>query len=253
MLISAKTLSVSFGDKPVVEAVDLDVEPGKLVVLIGPNGSGKTTLIRALAGFVKVTGAITWNDIPLDSITPAERSQLFAYLPQQPTWSADASVLETLLLARVARADWFGVETKQDLEVAGRVAESLELTSLLHRRLGTLSGGQRQRVMIGRCLAQEPKALLLDEPTTYLDLRHQHDLHELLTKLSREQGLAVVLAGHDVNLAMRHADQVVLLNQGRIVRQGEPRDVLRPDILESVYDIPMKLIESDGRLHLITL
>jgi iron complex transport system ATP-binding protein len=136
------------------------------------------------------------------------------------------------------------LESQRDVEIVAEVSDRLGLGDLLHRPMAELSGGQRQRVFIGRCLAQEPRALLLDEPNTYLDLKHQVELAALLRRLSREQGIAVLMASHDINLAAGMSDRLVLLHSGAIAAQGAPADVLQPQRLTEIYGVPMRRIES---------
>ena len=140
----------------------------------------------------------------------------------------------------------FGIESVRDMQVVGDIAQTLGLSELIGRHMDELSGGQRQRIFLGRCLVQEPAALLLDEPNTYLDLRHQVELGQLLTSLSRAKNLAILMASHDLNLAAQFADKLVLLSEGKIAAMGTPAEVLKPDLLEQVYGLPMERVDRDG-------
>jgi iron complex transport system ATP-binding protein len=169
-----------------------------------------------------------------------------AYLPQSPVYEAEQTVGDTLRLGRAPYWGTFGLETDRDLAAATAVAELMSLSDLVDRRMDELSGGQRQRALVGRCLAQEPAALLLDEPTTFLDLRHQVELSRLLQKLAREKGVGVLMASHDLNLAAAFADRLMLLHEGAVVAEGKAENVLDPGLLERVYGVGMRRV--DGNL-----
>jgi iron complex transport system ATP-binding protein len=251
MLLRTSSLSFAYSDAPVIRDVSFDLAAGEVVALLGPNGSGKSTLIKLLLGHLRGRGGIEWNGRVIEGMSRRELSRLVAYLPQTPTLDPDQTVADVLRLGRLPYWGAFGLESPRDAAVVARVAEALELTDLLRRRVDEISGGQRQRAFIGRCLAQEPAALLLDEPATFLDLRHQLDLHRLLRRLAREQDLAVLMAVHDLNLAATHADRLILLKDGFKVAEGPPGDVLREDLLREVYGVTMRRVEVDGRVALV--
>jgi iron complex transport system ATP-binding protein len=234
-LLSARSVSFSYRH-PVLEQIDFDVSSGELVALVGPNGAGKTTLLRLLAGLLKPrSGRIT---------APEPRARRVGYLAQTDTLPLEFSVLEVVRLGRVPHQGLLGAETARDFEAvqhAMRVTGTLEFAA---RAVGTLSGGERQRVALARALAQEPEVLLLDEPTNHLDLAHQAQLLEVLRSLSpnlsparrrgEPRGFCVVMVLHDLNLAAL-CDRVTLLDAGRVVADGSPRDVLTVEHLEPVY------------------
>ncbi len=254
-LLESSQLTFAYDDRPVVRDVALTLRAGEVVALFGPNGSGKSTLIQLLLGTLRGRGAnrraIEWNGRPIESIRRRDLARLVAYLPQSPTFDAGQTVADVLRLGRLPYWGAFGVESQRDAHVVEAVAAQLELSGVVHRRMDELSGGQRQRVFVGRCLAQEPKALLLDEPSTFLDLRHQLDLHQLLRKLAREQGIGVLMASHDLNFTALHADRAVLLHEGAKVADGPPNDVLEPELLERVYGVAMRRVEVDDVSHLV--
>ena len=243
--LEAQNLHFAYGDRPVLRAVSVRLDAGEIVALLGPNGSGKSTLLRALLGQLPAAGVIHWNGRDARSWSRRELARLVAYLPQAPT-ADDQRVLDVLRTGRAPYWGAFGIESDRDVEVVRRVGLQLGLAELMSRSMNELSGGQRQRVFIGRCLVQEPKALLLDEPNTYLDLRHQVELSQLLHRLSREQGLAVLMASHDLNLAAASADRLVLLHEGVVAADGKPAQVLQPDLLSTVYGVPMQRLEIPG-------
>src|SRR3954447_9051867 len=172
-ILRASNLSFSYADRPILPDVSLSLFTGEIVSLIGPNGAGKTTLIRALLGHLRASGSIEWDGKPLSHWSRRELARRGAYLPQAPTSDEGQTVLEVLRLGRAAYWTAFGIELARDTQVVEEVAATLNLVDLLSRRMDELSGGQRQRVFLGRCLVQEPAAMLLDEPSTFLDLRHQ--------------------------------------------------------------------------------
>jgi iron complex transport system ATP-binding protein len=189
---------------------------------------------------------VRWDGRDVGHWPRRELARRVAYLPQSPTADGDHRVIDVLRLGRAPYWGAFGLESPRDAQVVREVAATLELADLLDRPIDHLSGGQRQRVFLGRCLAQEPAALLLDEPTTFLDLRHQVDLLQLLRRLAREQSVAVFMASHDLNLTAALADRAVLLDQGAVAAEGVPADVLRPDVLSRVYGVPMRRVEREG-------
>jgi ABC-type cobalamin/Fe3+-siderophores transport system ATPase subunit len=249
MLLAANNLSFSYDAAPVLREITFTLNAGEVVALLGPNGSGKSTLLRALLGQLSCSGQISWESRPLRDWSRRELARSVAYLPQTPTWDDDQRVSDILRMGRAPYLRAFGLESDRDIAIVHEVAATLELTELLSRRLDSLSGGQRQRVFIGRCLVQEPRAMLLDEPNTFLDLRHQVELGTLLVRLARQRNIAVLMASHDLNLAGQFAGRIVLLSEGRLVREGKPDEVLEPEILGSVYGLQMRRIEAEGRIH----
>jgi len=241
-ILQAKNLALSYGNRPALCGVDLTLFPGELVALLGPNGSGKSTLIQSLFGHLKSAGDIEWFGKPIQKWTPRDLARKVAYMPQAPGYQPGQSVVEVLQLGRSPYWTGFGLESPRDAEVVRSVASQLSLNDILHRPMDELSGGQRQRVFVGRCLVQEPAALLLDEPNTYLDLKHQVELCQLLRQLAKTQSIGVLMASHDLNLASSFADRVVVLSQGKVVASGGV-DVLEPDKLSEVYGV--KLIQVD--------
>ena len=245
-LLTAESVSFAYDGVKALDGGSLSMRAGKLVAVLGPNGSGKSTLLKILLGHLRGAGTVNWQDRSIDSWRRRDLARLVAYLPQSLSWDAMQSVADVLRLGRAPYWGALGLESADDEAAVKRVADLLELNDLLNRRMDELSGGQRQRVLIGRCLAQEPKALLLDEPDTYLDLKHQIDLFRLLRRLAGEKGLGILLASHDLNLAASFADELILLRAGKIAAAGPPQQVLRPEILTEVYGVPMERIERVG-------
>jgi iron complex transport system ATP-binding protein len=247
-LLEARDLSFAYSaDRPVLRGISLTLAAGEVVALLGPNGSGKSTLLRCLLGQLECSGDISWEAKPVRAWRRRDLARLVAYLPQSPAWEPDQTVADVLRLGRAPYWGAFGLESDRDVQIVHDVARRLDLTDLMSRPLGELSGGQRQRVFLGRCLAQQPRAMLLDEPNTFLDLRHQVELSQLLKRLAAEQGIAILMASHDLNLAGAFAGRLVLLEDGAVAASGPPGDVLNPELLQRVYGVPMQRIERAGR------
>lgn len=251
-LLRIADLTAAYGGRAVLRGVSLTLAAGEVVALVGANGCGKTTLLRAALGHLPVGGSVGWADDrgvlrDVGNWRPRDLARRVAYLPQSPTLDATRTVLDELRLGRSPYLGPFGVESPGDAAVVSRVAGDLGLSDLLDRPLDTLSGGQRQRVYLGRCLAQGPSAVLLDEPDTYLDLRRQADLAAMLRRLADDGGLGILMASHDLNLAASVADRMVLLSGGVVLAEGRPVDVLTPDHLSAAYGVRVARIDrGDG-------
>jgi iron complex transport system ATP-binding protein len=242
-LLEIADLQFAYGDRAVLRGVTVSLSAGEVVALLGPNGSGKSTLLRvALGQLAGTSGTVRWDGRDVARWARRDLARRVAFLPQSPTSDGDHLVLDVLRLGRAPYWGAFGLESARDAQVVREVAQRLELTDLLDRPLERLSGGQRQRVFLGRCLAQEPAVLLLDEPTTFLDLRHQVELLGLLRKLAAERAVGVLMASHDLNLAAAMADRAVLLDGGAVAAQGKAGDVLEPGLLSRVYGVSMERV-----------
>ena len=245
-LLEAVGLAFAYNTEPVLRNISLQISPGEVVALLGPNGSGKSTLLRVLLRQLHSRGSIRWNGRKIQLWGRRDLAKLIAYLPQSPTAEPDQSVFDVLRTGRSPYWGAFGIESEHDMEIVGRIADLLGLSELLPRSIAELSGGQRQRVFIGRCLVQEPKVLLLDEPSTFLDLKYQVELARLVRTLSREQGIAVLMASHDINLSASSADRLVLLHNGAVAADGIAEQVLDPVLLERVYGVKLTRLRQPG-------
>jgi iron complex transport system ATP-binding protein len=243
-LLRARDLGFAYAiDRPVLRGINLTLATGEVVALLGPNGSGKSTLIRALLGQLQASGEIAWQNRAIGAWRKRELARVVAYLPQAPAFELEQTVHDVLRIGRAPYWGAFGVESPRDGQIVEDVARSLHLDEFFSRRVDQLSGGQRQRVFVGRCLVQEPRAMLLDEPGTFLDLRHQVELLQLLRRLASDQGVGVLLASHDLNVAASLADRLILLDGGTLAADGPPADVLDPALLERVYGVAMDRID----------
>jgi len=246
-LLDASDVSFAYGDKPVLREVRITLAPGEVVALIGPNGSGKSTLIKCLIGHLSASGNVTWDGKPLSSWRRRDLAKSIAYLPQSPAFDPQQQVVEVLRTGRAPYWGAFGLESRRDAEVVERTIDELRLGEWTNRHMDEISGGQRQLIYVARALIQEPRALLLDEPNTYLDLRHQVELGQLMRRLARERSLGLLVASHDLNLAAAFADRLVLLQDGAIVAEGTPDVVLDPERIARVYGVRMERIAREGK------
>lgn len=238
MTLKARQLSAGYRGRAVLGGIDLTLQPGRLAALVGPNGSGKSTLLKCLAGLQTYQGQITLTGQP-------RQSAQIGYMPQDLSTTAALSVLEAVLLGRVGHLRWQVGD--EDLAVAAAVLRRLGVDHLAQCYLTELSGGQRQMVFLAQALVAKPRVLLLDEPISALDLRHQLEVMDTVRALTIERGLVTLAVLHDLNAAVRHADDVVLLHQGRVLAQGAPGDVLTPDALRCAFQVDVCLLpQADG-------
>jgi iron complex transport system ATP-binding protein len=239
-------VSVDLDGRPVLRDLDLAVPVGARLGLIGPNGAGKTTLLRAVAGLVPHRGELRVGDAPPGGLSRRELARRVALVPQIPAVPAGITVADYVLLGRTPYIPYLGTETRRDLAIVGQVLDHLDLAAFAGRRLESLSGGERQRAVLARALAQQAPVLLLDEPTTGLDVGHQQQVLELVETLRRDLDLTVVSAMHDLTLAGQFADQLVLLDGGRVAAAGPPREVLTERVIARHYHASVRVLEDPG-------
>jgi iron complex transport system ATP-binding protein len=249
--IALSEVVVTLGGRPVVDGVSVAVDEGGWVGLIGPNGAGKTTLLRAIAGLVPFRGSILLRGRPARTMHRRERARLLAVVPQEPSTPAWMTVAEYVLLGRTPHLGMLAQEGSSDVQAAEQALTRLDLLAYANRPLGTLSGGEKQRAVVARALAQEARVVLLDEPTTALDIGHQQQALELLDTLRRESGLTLVAAMHDLTLAAQYVDRMLLLDGGRLVADGTPRQVLTGARVATHYDASVEVVTVDGRIAVV--
>jgi len=231
--------------QPVLRGASLTASAGKLVCVLGPNGSGKTTLLRCLLGQLRPCGGrILLDGKPLGRYSPRGLARLMAYVPQTPRSAFAFTVQELVLMGRLAHTGLLGLAGAQDLAVARQAMIMTGTLPFVSRTLEELSGGEAQCAMIARALAQQPSVMLLDEPTSQLDIRNQLQIHRMMQRLAHDWGMAVVCISHDVNLAARFADELALMREGQVLAAGQPVDVMREDILEKTYEVHVELIRA---------
>ncbi|MEV7431531.1 ABC transporter ATP-binding protein [Nocardioides sp. NPDC092400] len=255
-MITAEDVSWSYGATPVVAGVHLRTEPGRVLGLIGPNGSGKTTLLRLLHGALRGrSGRVSVDGDDLVGLGPREAGRRLAVVVQEGAGESTLTVAEMVLLGRSPRLGTFQRTGARDHAVAAACLERVGATHLAGRSFAGLSGGERQRVLIARALAQEATHLLLDEPTNHLDIRYQHEVLRLVADLAHRSEACAVVVLHDLNLAARYCDDLVLLgggpHGGGVVAAGPAEEVLDPALLEPVYGIGVRPVRLEDRLHLL--
>jgi iron complex transport system ATP-binding protein len=245
--VTCRGVSVSVDSVCLLDTVDLTVDEGEWVSVIGPNGAGKTTLLRAVAGLTAAEGVVEVSGRAVSALSTRERSRAIALVPQNPVVPPSMAVVDYVLLGRTPHIPLFGVESATDIAAAGAVLDQLELSALADRRLETLSGGELQRVLLARALAQAAPLLLLDEPTTALDVGHQQEVLELVDDLRRTRGLTVLSTMHDLTVAGQYADRLTMLAEGRVVASGSAEDVLTESNVARYYGARVRVLrERDG-------
>jgi iron complex transport system ATP-binding protein len=243
MPLESRNLSGGYDQRPIVQAVNLAVEPGEWLCLVGANGSGKSTLLRLLSRVLKPQGgSVVLADRDLHSLSPTVVAQKLALLPQQQTLPEGLTVQQLVSLGRSPHQPWW----QWDLDAEGQhqVAQALEWTEIelyRDRPVAELSGGERQRTFLALALAQNPQVLLLDEPTTFLDIHYQLQLLELLKRLNRERSLSIITVLHDINLAARYCDRMAMLHQGFLWAIGPPAEVLISENLRQVFQVEVEI------------
>lgn len=240
MTIVIEGLSVRYGATQAIESLDLIARPGDVLAVIGPNGSGKSSLVKAIAGLMEHDGMVSFDGSP-------SRPERIGYMPQDIGARTALTVLEAVLLGRLGR---LGLRVAAvDLAAVEAVLAELDLIPLASRYLGELSGGQRQLVFLAQALASEPTLLLLDEPISALDIRHQLEVMEIVLRLTKTHGLTTIVILHDLNIAARFADTVMVMRQGRVVCCGTPDGVIDEGMVASVFGVEAALSSApDGRL-----
>jgi iron complex transport system ATP-binding protein len=246
-------LSFAYNGHPVLEGISLDIARGERVALLGPNGAGKSTLLKLISGvLIPSTGSILLHGRLPHVVPKRELARKIAVVPQEFTVPFSFSVREMVELGRTPHLSLLGSPCVADRRAVNAAMDVTDTAHLSGRTFNELSGGERQRIMIAMALAQEPEVLLLDEPTQQLDISRQADVLDLITELNSSQGLTVVAAIHDLNLAARYFRRLIFLHRASILADGAPHEVLRADFLERIYDGPIEVFLSpNGRSPIV--
>ncbi|MGO1410475.1 MAG: ABC transporter ATP-binding protein [Microbacterium sp.] len=247
-MITATQVTVRYGSTVALETTDLTAPTGRTVGLIGPNGSGKSTMLRAILRAVRADGGtVLIDDDPIQTLTPAQRAQRLAVVAQEEPSGLPLTAWDSVLLGRSPHISGWSSYRPEDEQAAEDAMSRAGVLHLASRSIDELSGGERQRVLIARALAQGSNHLLLDEPTNHLDVRYQHEILSLVQDLP----LTTIVVLHDLNLAARYCDELVLLAAGTAAARGTPAEVLTPDILTPVYEINVRRLDIDGIPQLV--
>jgi len=229
-------LSFAYEDELVLQNVTFEVVPGEFLSVIGPNGSGKTTLLRLLYGyFPPLTGSLYLDDTPMAKITRRDLAKKIAVVSQMPRFHFELSAFELVLMGRSPYMGLLTFERKEDFEIASEAMKLTDAIDFKERNIFSLSGGELQRVLIARALAQEPRVMLLDEPTSYLDIKHQINICQLLKRMNKDKGITIVSIFHDINLASYFSDRVMVMKEGKMYGVGSPEEVITKQTLDFVY------------------
>jgi len=250
MIMNVEKIGQWYGDNRVLDGLSFKVESGEVVALLGPNGSGKSTLIKTMCHiFPPKAGRVTVDGQDVSEMDPAERARLIGYVPQTVQYAPFTTVLDTVLVGRRPYVQWSYSEN--DLKVAAEALETMNILDLRDRYVNELSGGQRQRVFIARALAQRPHFFLFDEPTSSLDLRYQLKTMRIMREIVRRDGCAMIVAMHDLNLALRYSDKVLMLKSRDSHDYGGPDDVINPGSILEVYEVHSNVISNEQGAYIL--
>jgi iron complex transport system ATP-binding protein len=235
-MIELDNASLGYDHRAILHDVTMKASPGQILGLVGPNGSGKSTLIKGMARVIDLfSGHISVDGRDIRAISRYELARLIATVPQDPALPGTFTAFEVVLMGRTPHLGLLRYEGEKDLAIAWRAMVATHTESFAECRVGEVSGGERQRLVIARALTQQPKAMLLDEPTANLDINHQVEILNLVKSLCREQSLTVIIALHDLNLAAQYCDWMVMLNEGKVHAEGAPLDILTAPNIKKVY------------------
>jgi iron complex transport system ATP-binding protein len=242
-ILSAEQLTIGYDERTIVRQLDLAFPPGRITAIIGPNGCGKSTILKTMARLHPASsGAVYLDGKMIHQMPTKELAKKMAILPQSPEAPNGLSVYELISYGRTPYQSGFARLSKHDYDMIAWALEVTGLAELQYQAVDALSGGQRQRAWIAMAIAQETDLLLLDEPTTYLDLAHQLEVLQLLAKLNQEDGRTIIMVIHDLNHAARFAHQLVALREGSIVKQGTAEQVMTPAVLKEVFHIDTAIV-----------
>ncbi len=235
------------GEKLTLNNIDLDIRNPQLISIIGPNGVGKSTLIHCMNKILSPTrGTVLVDDVDVSTIKTKELAKKMGYVPYSANDTFPLTVVDTILMGRNPHSKWKS-NLHEDMKVVKEVLKLMDITPLAMRPFNELSAGQHQRVMLARGLAQEPDILLLDEPTANLDIRHQMDVIRILKKLAIKKNIVVIMISHDLNLAAKYSDNIIMMAKGTIHAVGRPIDVITSVNIKTVYDVEAEIVIRDGR------
>jgi iron complex transport system ATP-binding protein len=243
-ILSLAGVGFRYGRQLVLEDIHLQVTPGQMLGILGPNGSGKSTLLSLMDGILAPEpGVVLLDGAPMETMCRSQIARRIATVSQEEHFRFDFSVLEVTLMGRFPHMGRLQFEGVRDMEVARHALEATRCLQLAGRSIHELSGGERQRVLVARALAQEPSLILLDEPTSFLDLKFKREIFQLIDQLRREKNLGVVVVSHDIDLVARYCTQILLLEDGSIYRTGSPAEVITAENIEAVFDCPVRVDE----------
>ena len=248
--INIEGLEFSYSSTPVLRDITLNLDGPKFVSILGPNGVGKSTFIHCINKILTPTGGSVFiDDLDVKEIPIKEIAKNIGYVPYSSNDTFSLTVVDTVLMGRHPHSKWNSM--KEDLAIVYDTLKLLGISKLAMRRFNELSAGQHQKVMLARGLVQEPKILLLDEPTSNLDVRHQLDVTKILKRMSEEKQILIIMISHDINIAAKFSDEIIMMHEGSVYAVGKPEDVITSDNLRVVYGVESDVIDDEGRPHII--
>ena len=248
LMLKVKDLCFSYRERPVLKDVDLEVRKGEVVGILGPNGCGKTTLLKLLNRNLRPESGRVWmEDKDLEEVSKKEIARHIAVVPQGNEIRFAFTVRDIVMMGRMPFLQQFQGESSEDARIVEEAMRKTNISEFADRYINTMSGGERQRVIIARAIAQKPEIILLDEPTLHLDINHQFEVLDLVKRLSKEEGLTVVIVSHDLPMVMRYCDRIVLIHDHKVFADGTPDEILTRENMKTVFNIDA-VLEYDSTL-----
>nr|QNO43356.1 cobalamin import ATP-binding protein BtuD [Methanosarcinales archaeon ANME-2c ERB4]QNO44117.1 cobalamin import ATP-binding protein BtuD [Methanosarcinales archaeon ANME-2c ERB4]QNO44185.1 cobalamin import ATP-binding protein BtuD [Methanosarcinales archaeon ANME-2c ERB4]QNO44887.1 cobalamin import ATP-binding protein BtuD [Methanosarcinales archaeon ANME-2c ERB4]QNO46521.1 cobalamin import ATP-binding protein BtuD [Methanosarcinales archaeon ANME-2c ERB4] len=251
MRLQIRNLRFSYGSTEILRDINMGLNPSEVLGIVGPNGTGKSTLLRCIDRILIPEGEVLLDGQEISGMSRVEIAKRIGYVPQSMTGVFPATVFDMVLLGRRPHLSWRSSE--EDMDKVLEMLDLMDIKDLAMRNFNETSGGQQQKVLIARALAQDVDILLLDEPTSNLDIKHQLEVMEILTELSKTKGISVMMAIHDLNLASRYSDRIIMLNGGGIRDVGDPASVLTAENIRSVYGVDVVVRNEDGKPYMIPM
>jgi len=252
--METRNLTFAYAEKPVLSEISLDFQPGEFTGIIGPNGSGKSTLLKLIGGILpSPSETVFFKDCELSQYKRKELAVAIAWIPQEKQMAFPFKVIDIVLMGRHPYLSPLSFEGENDYQIALAAMEQTQVAEFAERSFNEISGGEKQRVMIASAISQQPEVMLLDEPTSALDIKYQVEILSILKKLNEQNHKTLVLALHDLHLASKYCQRLILLKQGRVYCEGPPAEVLKKEILEEVYEVRVKIFHDDKDGSLIVV
>ena len=252
MRMSVRNLVQGYGSKTILDDISFDVDTGEVLALLGPNGSGKSTLIKTICNIMEPrSGQILIDETPIEDIDITDLAKIVSYVPQSTAAATYTTVMDTVLLGRKPYVTWS--YRQKDIDYALDAMKAMRIIGYSSRDVSDLSGGQRQRVFLARSLAQCPSFFIFDEPTSALDLKHQMNTMRKMREVVHDKGAGMVIALHDINLAMNYSDKVLMLKNGKIFAYGTPDETITEENIRAVYGVESRIMEAEGRRFILPM